>query len=267
MTELTSKKKLLSVIVPIYKQEKTIAEDLGQIERALNNVDCDYEVIGVVDGRLDKSYENAQKVKSSKIKIIGYKENHGKGYAVRYGMARAKGDLVAFIDSGMDINPKGLSMLLEHMRWYGSDVIVGSIRHSASKVIGYPLKRKVFSYGYHWLTRVLFGLRITDSQRGIKIFKRKVLGKVMPRLIVKKFAFDIEMLAVAHHLGFKKIHDGPVEMDARRMKYSSINTSTVFDMLIDTLAIFYRLNFLHYYDDNNKRKWVYDKDLDMRINV
>ena len=259
-------KKLLTVIVPAYKQERTIVKDLQNIEQVLKQIRYDYELICVVDGKVDRTFEKAKKLSSSKIKVIAYEQNHGKGYAVRYGMARAKGDLIAFIDSGMDINPNGISMLLEHMVWYDSDVVVGSIRHSASKVIGYPFKRKVFSIGYHLLTRSLFGLRITDSQRGVKIFKREVLEKVLPRLLVKRFAFDIEILAVAYRLGFKKIHDGPVEMDARRFRYSSITTATVASMFLDTMAIFYRLNILRYYDSKNRRKWTCDPDLYFRTN-
>ncbi|MCX6724574.1 MAG: hypothetical protein NTV20_00530, partial [Candidatus Shapirobacteria bacterium] len=144
------------------------------------------------------------------------------------------------------------------MIWYDSDVIVGSIRHSASKVYGYPLKRKIYSRGYHLLTRILFGLRITDSQRGLKIFKRGVLEKVLPRLLVKKYAFDIEMLSVAYRLGFKKIHDGPVEMDGTKFSHSNINFGTVW---------IYRLKILRYYDDHNKRKWSYDPDLDFKVNI
>jgi len=260
-------KKLLSVIVPAYKQERTIAKDLLNIESVLKQIRYDYELICVVDGKVDQTFEKAKKVSSSKIKVLAYDQNHGKGYAVRYGMARARGDLIAFIDSGMDINPDGISMLLEHMIWYDSDVVVGSIRHSASKVIGYPLKRKVFSIGYHLLTRSLFGLRITDSQRGVKIFKREVLDKILPRLLVERFAFDIEILAVAYRLGFKKIHDGPVEMDARRFKYSSITTTTVASMFLDTMAIFYRLNLLHYYDSRNRKKWSCDPNLYFRANL
>ena len=260
-------KKLLSVIVPAYKQERTIAKDLLNIESVLKQIRYDYELICVVDGKVDQTFEKAKKVSSSKIKVLAYDQNHGKGYAVRYGMARARGDLIAFIDSGMDINPNGISMLLEHMIWYDSDVVVGSIRHSASKVIGYPLKRKVFSIGYHLLTRLLFGLRITDSQRGVKIFKREVLDKILPRLLVERFAFDIEILAVAYRLGFKKIHDGPVEMDARRFKYSSITTTTVASMFLDTMAIFYRLNLLHYYDSRNRKKWSCDPNLYFRANL
>jgi hypothetical protein len=152
------------------------------------------------------------------------------------------------------------------MRWYNSDIIVGSIRHSASKVTDYPFKRKIYSVGYHWFTRIAFGLKITDSQRGLKIFKREVLEKVLPRLMVKKFAFDIEMLSVAQSLGFK-IHDGPVEMDASKFKFSSIRSSSVFSMLMDTLAVFYRLRILNYYNGKNRKKWVYDKELQMKISV
>ena len=94
-------------------------------------------------------FQLLKNAESKKLKVVGYEKNHGKGYAVRYGMARAKGDLISFIDSGMDINPNGLSMLLEHMIWYDSDAIVGSIRHSASKVIGYPFKRKIYSIIVH----------------------------------------------------------------------------------------------------------------------
>jgi len=265
-----NKAKLLSVIVPIFRQEKTIVEDLGQIEAALKKIpkDYDYEIIGVVDGRVDKSYENAKKIKSSKVKIFAYEENHGKGYAVRYGMARAKGDPIAFIDAGMDINPSGIPLLLAHMDWYKSDVIVGSIRHSASKVTHYPLFRRIQSTVYHLMTKIMFRLNITDSQRGIKIFRRKVLEKVLPRLLVKRFAFDIEMLAVARHLGFKNIHDGPVELNAEvYRKNSAVKLTSAIEVMWDTLAVFYRLNILHYYDDSAKRNWVYDKDLDMKVNI
>lgn len=257
----------LSVVIPAYKQEKTIVKDAKRIQNVLEQIRYDYEIVVVVDGFVDKTYQKAKKLKSTKIKVVGYKTNKGKGHAVRYGMARTKGDLVAFIDAGMDIKSQGIPLLLEHMLWYGSDVIVGSIRHSASKVIGYPLKRKILSWGYHTLTKYLFGLHITDSQRGLKIFKREVLEKVLPRILVKQFAFDIEILAVARRLGFKKIHDGPVEMNARRLKYSSVKTSTVFNMLLDTLAVFYRLKILRYYDNQNKRKWHYDPELDFKVNV
>ena len=262
-----TKQHFLSVVIPAYKQEKTVFKDLKRIEAVLKTLPYDYEIVLVVDGRVDKTFSEAKRIRSKNVNVIGYKNNKGKGHAVRYGMARTKGDLIAFIDSGMDINPRGIPMLLEHMLWYNSDVIVGSIRHPASKVHGYPFKRMIYSRGYHFLTRILFGLRITDSQRGLKIFKREVLKKVLPRLLVKKYAFDIEVLSVAYRLGFKKIHDGPVEMDATKFQYSSIVFGTVWSMFIDTLGVFYRLRLMKYYDNSNKRKWIYDPDLNFKVNI
>ncbi len=103
---------LVSVIVPAYKQEKTIKKDIESICDVMSNVRFDYEVIVVVDGILDKTMENAQKVNRPNLTIIGYKENQGKGFAVKYGMKKSKGDFVAFIDAGLEIDPNGISMSL-----------------------------------------------------------------------------------------------------------------------------------------------------------
>jgi glycosyltransferase involved in cell wall biosynthesis len=267
-----TKDTILSIIVPIYKQEKTIVEDLTNIQNMMETTRWNYEIIAVVDGFLDKSFENISQIKNTKIKSFGYEVNKGKGYAIRYGMARSEGDLVCFIDAGMDINPNGISMILEHMEWYDADIIVGSKRHSASKV-SYPFIRKVFSFIYQTLIRILFDLKIRDTQVGLKVFKRKVLEKVLPRLIVKKFAFDIEILSVANYLGYSKIYDAPVEIkldfsnNSSFSPYRLIFNKNIWQMIIDTLAVFYRLKFLKYYDDNSKRVWVYDKDLEMRVNT
>lgn len=265
-------KKLLSVIIPAYKQEKTIVKDLRRIRSVLDKIRFDYEMIIVVDGIIDKTYSNAKKLNYEKLKVFGYKNNKGKGYAIRYGMARAKGDLVAFIDSGMDIDPNGISMLLEHMEWYKADIIVGSKRHPASQ-IEYPFIRRVYSLGYQSLFRFLFGLNLKDTQAGLKIFKHKVLKKVLPRLLVKRFASDVEMLVVAYRLGYQRIFEAPIKFDPKFFAMSTTMgnlkslTKMAINMLVDTLAVFYRLKILHYYDDGNKRRWKYDPDLDFRVNI
>lgn len=232
---------LLSVVVPAYRQEKSIVSDLQRINRVLEKTELNYEIICVVDGKTDETFSLAKQLQTERLKVVGYEENRGKGYAVRFGMNMAEGDYVAFLDAGMEIHPSGLSMLLEHMHWYQSDIIVGSLRHSASKVQGYPVVRKVLSWGYHTLTKMLFGLNITDSQRGIKIFRKQVLDEVLPRLQIQRYAFDIEMLAVAYWLGFNQIHDGPVEFDARQVSYSSVSPQTVWSMFWDTVNFYYKL--------------------------
>ncbi len=262
------KNHLLSVVIPAYKQEKTIVEDLKRVEKVLNRIRYDYEIVVVVDGKIDKTFENAKKIKSKKLKIVGYDENKGKGNAVRYGMARVKGDIVAFIDAGMDLDPNGLSMLLEHFEWYKADIIIGSKRHPVSQV-NYPWQRRILSLGYQLLVKILFGLNIRDTQVGMKFFKRKVLEDVLPRLLVKAYAFDIEILAVARRLGYKRIFEAPVRLnwDKERSVVSKSLWKILYSMLWDTVAVFYRLKILRYYDGRNKRKWKYDSDLNLKVNI
>ncbi len=258
----------ISVIVPVYKQEKTIADDLSTILYSLDRIRYQYEVIAVVDGiKVDQSFKIAKSIRNQNLKVIGYQHNHGKGYAVRYGMAHTKGDYISFIDSGMEIDPNGISLLIEHLEWYDADIIVASKRHPAS-VVNYPLDRRIISFGAQIISRFLLGIRVKDTQAGLKIFKRKVLVKVLPRLLVKNYAFDLEILSVANYLGFTRIYEAPVKL---KYVFSSLTHATgiktIFKSLVDALAIFYRLRILHYYDDKNKRQWKYDQDLKMRINL
>lgn len=253
---------LLSVIIPAYAAEGFIEKSLLGVKNTLDQIRYPYEIICVVDGKVDRTFEKAKKVVSrfpKKIKVVGYEKNLGKGHAVRFGMVSSKGDIVAFIDADLDLDPNGLSMLLEHFEWYGADIIVGSKRHPASKVI-YPWQRKVLSFGYQMLARVLFGLKVRDTQVGMKFFRREVLEKTLPRLLVKTFAFDIEMLSVANYLGFKRIYEAPVEL---KMRFGGVSTiiskgfiRTIWGMLWDTMAVFYRLYILNFYDDKNRKNWI-----------
>lgn len=260
--------KLLSLIIPVYRQEETIAASLRSVFLELEHLSMPYEVIVVVDGEDDQSREKAEKIKSPHLFVTGYKTNHGKGYAVRFGMAKSHGDIIGFIDAGGDIKEEGITMLLEHMRWYNADIIVGSKRHPVSKV-NYPWQRKILSWGYQHVIRLLFGLKIRDSQVGLKLYKRSVLEDVIPRLLVKQFAFDIEILAVANHLGYTRIYEAPIELNLTGI--SSITSSSLWNIIYktlwDTVAVFYRLKLLHYYDNLNKRKWRFDPELNFRVNV
>lgn len=260
--------KLLSLIIPVYKQEKTIEKNLRNVLSECSLFHTPFEIIVVIDGQQDKSFEIASRVKSPAIHVVGYKTNHGKGYAVRYGMGKSHGDVIGFLDAGGDLSEQTLSMMLEHFKWYNADIIIGSKRHPVSKV-QYPLARKILSWGYQQLVRLLFGLKVRDTQVGMKLYRREVLEDVLPRLLVKQFAFDIEILAVAYHLGYRRIYEAPIELDFSGV--SSITSFSIFhvikQMLLDTLAVYYRLKILHYYDDSNKRKWVYDPELNYKVNV
>lgn len=241
--------KLLSLVVPAYKQERTIIENIKDLKLALVHLNIPYEIIVVVDGKQDKTFENAKKMSSSSVRILGYKQNQGKGHAIKYGVLHAKGDIVGFIDAGMDIDPTGIAMLINHMEWYEADIVIGSKLHPVSQV-DYPLWRKILSWGYRSLTRLLFGFRVRDTQVGMKVFKKNVADKVFPLLLVKHFAFDVEVLAVAYALGYKRIFEAPIRLTFNRTNTQITNKTfwkVILHMLWDTMAVFYRVRILRYY--------------------
>lgn len=250
----------LSLIVPVYRQERIIVKNLQRIKAVLDLIRYDYEIIVVIDGVVDRAFLKIKKAKMPKVKCLVYGKNHGKSFAIRLGMDQAKGDYVMFLDSGKEIDPNGISMLLEHMEWYDADIIVGSKRHLASKV-EYSFGRKILSQGYYLLAKSMFGLKIHDTQAGIKIFKNKVIKKVLPRLIEKKFCGDLEMLVVAESLGFKRIYEAPIKLNYKLSRLTSAaNINSIASIFLDTLAIFYRKYFLNYYKTPHK-KLIYPTDL------
>ncbi len=259
---------MISLIIPAYKQEGTIIKDIKRIKKIMDAMKQPYEIIVVVDGQVDKTYKNAKKMASKSIKVVGYPHNHGKGYAVRYGIGKSKGKIIGFIDAGMDLNPIGIHILLTDFQKYNADIVIGSKRHPKSKV-NYPFQRRVISFLSQILIGALFGLNITDTQVGMKFFRRKVIEDTLPRLLVKQFAFDIEILVVAYHLGYKKIYEAPIDLrfNFDRSIVSQGLLRALYYTLLDTLAIYYRLYIQHYYDNKNKRKWRYDPELNFKVNI
>ncbi len=240
----------LSVVMPVYKQEHEVVAYLKNLDKILAGLNINYEIICVVDGYLDNTFKNANEYINKRVKVIGYEQNQGKGYAVRLGMSKARGKIIGFVDGGFDLKYSCIPLALEHMKWYNADIIIGSKRHPASKV-AYPWQRRILSWGYQMCVKLFFGINIRDSQVGIKFFQRKVVKEIMPKLLIKTFAFDIEMLAVANRIGFSRIYEFPIELKLE-FGTSSIATmgffKTSWNMLWDTLAVFYRLKIRHYYD-------------------
>ena len=78
----------------------------------------------------------------------------------------------------------------------------------------------------------------------------------MPRLLVKGYAFDLEVLAVAHHLGFTRIYEALSSLNILLALNHAVNFKYMLLALRDTLAIIYRLRILHYYDDANRKNWI-----------
>jgi len=220
-------------------------ENLSHLLRILDSTSLVYEVIVVSDGNTDNTASEAERVGSPQVKVLAYAVNEGKGFALMHGVAEATGDLIAFIDADMELDPAGLGSFVTIQRATGCDVVVGSKRHPDSQV-SYPALRRFQSWMYQQLIRILFRLDVKDTQTGLKLFRGLVLKDVIPLLAVKRFAFDLELLVVARKLGYRRIVEAPIKLDYRFETTTS--PGAVYRALWDTAAIFYRLHFVRYYD-------------------
>lgn len=245
-------KSKISIIVPAYNEERSIKKTLKNILKNFRT-NYAYEIIVVCDGCKDNTRTEARKIAKiyPQVKIYAYKKNQGKGYALTYGVYHSTGNIISFFDAGGDFDVSYIDKFVKLMEVFDADIVIGSKRHPASQV-NYPLNRRFYSYVYHLMVRILFNLNVKDTQTGLKTFRREVLAKIMPRALVKQYAFDLELLVIAKKLGYNRIFEAPIKMDFN-FSNSGINFKSVYCMIMDTLAIFYRANFLKYYDKPHLR--------------
>ncbi|MCX5705644.1 MAG: glycosyltransferase [Candidatus Omnitrophica bacterium] len=249
-------KEKISVVMPAYNEAARITHSIEETARAFVDFGCEWELIVLDDGSTDDTFEVALNAASRQTDHVVVKRNSynmGKGRAIKRALHFVTGEYVVFLDADMDLHPLQIHTLFDIMRLDNADIVIGSKMHPNS-VVNYPTERKVMSFGYYLLVRLLFNLPCHDTQTGLKLFKAQVLKDVFPRILVKKFAFDLEVLVNAHHLGYK-IAEAPIVLNPQRY-FGRIGANSVFTMCTDTLAIWYRMYILKYYDriDYYRRK-------------
>lgn len=235
----------LSLVSPVHNGGRYIEANLREILAAMDTLGRPVEVLVVCDGCSDDSAECARAVGDPRVEVLEYPLNEGKGHAILHGLAHARGRLVAWLDSDLDISPTAIVSAARHFEVEPVDAVIGSKRHADSKV-SYPVIRRVYSWGFQLLVRVLFRVNVRDTQVGAKVFRREMIETVAPLLLVKRWAFDLEVLAVGAEFGFDRIVEAPIELDYR-FSGTSINWHAVNRMLLDTVAIAYRIHLRHWY--------------------
>lgn len=242
----------VTMVVPYYNPGPRFAPSIEELMVALGESGISFEVIAVSDGSTDGSEEILTGLCSNhdhRLRRVELDTNHGKGEALRVGLSQGRGRYLGFIDGDGDIPGVQVKALVDLVRTYEPDVVLGSKRHPLSEV-HYPAARRIYSWGYQQLVRALFHLKVKDTQTGLKLIRREILADVLPRTLEKRFAFDLEMLVVARRLGYRRFFEAPVRIQERFS--STIRLRSVWPMLTDTLAIFYRLRILGHYNEVHK---------------
>lgn len=231
----------LSFVIPAYNEEVFIEDTLGTLDTVFKDKNMPYEIVVVDDGSNDKTYAKALKYakRNGHIKVVRYSKNVGKGHAVKTGFMQATGEIVIFADGDMEIDLNTISKYIEALEY--SDIAIATKWHPDS-IVSMPLTRKLLSHSYNVLVRILIGVNLKDTQVGLKVMKRSTVNEIFPRLVVKRYAFDVELLAVAHLYGLKV-----VEMPVKIKLVASFKPNEMLHMFVDLLGIAYRLRVIHWY--------------------
>lgn len=241
-------KEKVSILVPIYNIESTIYKNIEYLIEVLSSFLDNFEIVLSNDGSIDNSYAEMCRLKNKydNIKVFNSAKNCGKGHALKRALELASGDYIIFCDADMELNPYSIKNFFDILENENADIVIGSKRHKDS-IINYSNIRKTISFIYFIFVKLFFRLPIKDTQTGLKLFKRSAIIASFPRVLVRRFAYDLELLACCH-LNGKKIVSAPIELNANR-HFGIIPLSILFSTFVDTLAVFYRLRILKFYDN------------------
>ena len=231
----------LSFVIPAYNEEVFIEDTLGTLDLAIKEKMFEYEIVVVDDGSKDNTFRKAVEYskRNGHVKVIRYERNTGKGFAIKTGVMESIGDVVIFIDGDMEIDLNTISSYVKALE--AADIVIATKWHPNSTV-SMPLRRRMLSRTFNVLVRILVGFNLKDTQVGLKVMKRSAVDKIFPRLAVKRYAFDVELLALAHLYNLKI-----VEMPVKLTLESSFKANDAWHMFVDLLGIAYRLRIIRWY--------------------
>jgi glycosyltransferase involved in cell wall biosynthesis len=222
----------LSIVMPLYNEGAQITSNVEQTMDVLRMLGP-FEMILVNDGSSDNSGEEITRL-SEKFprEIISLQlPRSGKGEALRRGAQAARGEFVVFIDADLDLPPEQILFFVAIQHVKKADAVIGSKMHPDSTV-EYPLKRRVYSLGYFWLVKLLFGLPVRDTQTGLKLVRRDLLLKALEKTESRGFTLDLELLVRLVQLGAVMV-EAPVVV-RHSMKFGGIGLPVVWHIFRDT---------------------------------
>ena len=231
----------ISAIIPVYNQEAEVPFLLKRLKEDLNSTLLNYEIIIVNDGSRDNTLEILKKEEKldEHIRVISYPQNKGKGYAVKKGIMHTHGDIVLFVDGDLEISPDAIKDYVKELR--SCDLVIASKSHPLSKV-NVPASRKLLSRAFNFYVQVATGIKLKDTQSGLKAGNGNALRKIFNIICIDRYAFDVELLAIATALNMR-IKELPIEITlSHRFKMNDIAR-----MFIDVIAISHRLRIKLWY--------------------
>lgn len=203
----------VSLVIPMYNESSIIDGAIKTFSEYLKSKYEDWELIFVDDGSKDGCGDSvkAASEKEPRIRLEGYSDNRGKGCAVRTGMLAATGDIVVFTDCDNAYGEEAVGRMIDMFGTTDADIIIGSRNLSKDGYEDYTFIRKIASKTYIKIIALAAGFKLSDSQSGIKGFRKAAAQKVFRNCEVDRFAFDLEAIMIAQKADFK-IEEMPVKI-------------------------------------------------------
>jgi dolichyl-phosphate beta-glucosyltransferase len=227
----------LSVVIPAYNEEARLGATLEKMKTYFARVDYAAEVLVVDDGSRDRTAEvaRAHAGQGLALQVLGYGGNQGKGYAVRHGMMRARGEIRLFYDADgstpIDQVEKFWPRFAE-----GATVCIGSRNLPDSDVVvKQPWHRLVMGRVFNGLVRLLAAPGFRDTQCGFKGFTAAAADAIFPRQRLTRFGFDVELLYLARRLGLRTVETPVQWIDSPSSRVSPLRDAT--QMFLEVLKI------------------------------
>ncbi len=237
----------LTVVVPFYNPGPALRSNLLRLVEELRSCELTFEVISVDDGSVDDSGATIADLDPAVVRRLTLPHNQGKGAAIRAGLAAGSGRYLGFIDADGDLDPAQWRSFVQLMRLYEPDAIIGDKLHPLTWIdSAASWTRNACSFGYRVLIRLLFPtLPIRDTQVGLKVFRRDVLADVLPRTVERRFVFDVEVLALASRMGYRRVLAAPISL--YRVDRSTVTARAIIAMFFDTVRLAWRLQIVDGY--------------------
>jgi dolichyl-phosphate beta-glucosyltransferase len=201
----------LSIIIPAYNEAKRLPESLIKVKQYLSEANWEFvEVMVVDDGSRDNTVQVAE---DAGVRVLRNPGNRGKGYSVKHGMLEAKGEWALFTDADLSSPIGEVEKLWSVIESTGAHAAVGSRAVDRSLVgVHQPVMREAMGRVFNGAMRLATGLPFKDTQCGFKLFQTAAGREVFSRQQLDGFGFDVEVLFIAKHLGYKSV-EVPVRWD------------------------------------------------------
>ena len=223
LTKMQTDGKLLSIVVPMFNEEPTVGNVIERLKAVLQSAGFKHEIIVVDDCSRDKSLQVAL---SQQATVYRLKQHMGKGYALRAGFAKAKGDIIATLDSDGSHRPEELPLLLNPLLHGQADLVIGSRFSTLTSATS--RRNQAGNRLFNVLIEILTRNPISDSQSGYRVMTSEVLRSM--NLKSGGYEIESEMLVKTVRNGFR-IKEVPISFEQRTYGRSQI------DPLIDGFKI------------------------------